>query len=70
MPKFATRLVDRTEVAEGTMAFAFERPAGFNFKAGQFMVVTLPNPPHNDAKGNRRTFSIASPPQEIQYHMW
>jgi ferredoxin-NADP reductase len=46
------------------MAFAFERPVGFEFTAGQFMTITLPDPPYNDEKGNRRTFSIASPPQE------
>ena len=64
MPKFATRLIERTEVADGTMAFAFERPAGFNFRAGQFVLISLSNPLYTDAKGNRRTFSIASPPQE------
>ena len=46
------------------MAFAFERPAGFDFTAGQFMTVILSNAPYDDAKGNRRTFSIASSPQE------
>jgi len=66
MPKFATRLVERIEVAERTMAFAFERPADFSFTAGQFLTITLPNPLYNDAKGNRRTFSIASPPQEME----
>jgi len=65
MPKFTTKLIDRFQVAEGTTAFAFARPANFNFKAGQFLTVLLPNPPYNDEKGNRRTFTIASPPQEI-----
>jgi len=64
MPKFTTKLLDRSLAAEGTMSFFFERPANFNFKAGQFFTVILPNPPHNDEKGNRRTFTIASPPQE------
>src|SRR5712691_9209165 len=64
MPKFATQLVERIEIAEGMMAFAFERPADFSFTAGQFLTITLPNPLYNDAKGNCRTFSIASPPQE------
>lgn len=66
MPKFATTLIERIEVAEGTMAFAFERPADFGFTAGQFLTVILSNPPYNDAKGDRRTFSIASPPQETE----
>ncbi len=48
------------------MAFTLERPAGFNFAAGQFITVTLPTPLYTDAKGNSRTFSIASPPQDAE----
>lgn len=57
-----SKLMRREEVAEGTMAFHFEKPPGFNFKAGQFADVTLTDPPETDAEGNTRTFSIASPP--------
>jgi ferredoxin-NADP reductase len=64
MPRFTTRLIDRTEVADGTLAFAFERPAGFEFIAGQYLTLTLPDPQYTDEKGNSRTFSIASPPRE------
>ena len=60
----ASKLMRREEVAEGTMAFHFEKPPGFNFKAGQSADVTLTNPPDTDAEGNTRTFSIASPPFE------
>jgi ferredoxin-NADP reductase len=59
-----SKLMGREEVAEGTMAFHFEKPSGFNFKAGQFADVTLTDPPETDAEGNTRTFSIASPPFE------
>jgi ferredoxin-NADP reductase len=59
-----SRLMRREEVAEGTMAFHFEKPSGFNFKAGQSADVTLTNPPDTDAEGNTRTFSFASPPFE------
>jgi ferredoxin-NADP reductase len=59
-----SKLMRREEVAEGTMAFHFEKPSGFNFKAGQFADVTLTDPPETDAEGNTRTFSIASPPFE------
>ena len=62
----ASKLTRREEVAEGTMAFYFEKPSGFNFKAGQFADVTLTGPPETDAEGNTRTFSIASPPFENQ----
>jgi ferredoxin-NADP reductase len=55
-------LIRREEVAEGTMAFHLEKPAGFSFRAGQFADVTLTDPLETDAEGNTRTFSIASPP--------
>ncbi len=51
-------------VAEGTMAFHFERPAGFEFTAGQFLNVTLLDPPETDDEGDDRTFTIASAPCE------
>ena len=59
-----SKLMRREEVAEGTMAFHFEKPPGFDFKPGQYADVALPNPPETDAEGNTRTFSIASPPFE------
>src|ERR1039458_383495 len=55
-------LIRRAEGAEGTVAFHFQQPSGFSFRAGQFADVTLTDPPETDAKGNTRTFSIASPP--------
>jgi hypothetical protein len=33
---YASRLLNRVEVAEATMAFHSEKPAGFDFKPGQF----------------------------------
>jgi ferredoxin-NADP reductase len=61
---YTTRLKNRTEVAEGTMAFYFEKPRDFRFLPGQFADLTLIDAPENDAEGNRRTFSIASAPHE------
>ena len=61
-----TSLRTREMVAEGTMAFHFDRPAGFDFIAGQTMDITLNNPPETDAEGNTRTFSIASAPTDPQ----
>jgi ferredoxin-NADP reductase len=52
------------EVAEGTMAFHFTRPSGFDFRAGQSVDITLIDPPETDVEGNTRWFSIASPPFE------
>src|SRR5713226_4266068 len=58
------KLLSRVEVAEGTMAFHFEKPPGFDFKPGQSADLTLLNPPETDSEGNTRTFSIASAPFE------
>src|SRR5579884_2508823 len=63
-PVFRAKLVDRKEIAEATMAFRFERPRDWTFKAGQFVDITLLNPPDTDAEGNVRGFSIASAPHE------
>lgn len=64
MPNHQVRLKKKEDVAEGTMAFHFEKPAGFQFKPGQFANLKLLNPPETDAEGNVRTFSIASAPLE------
>ena len=63
-PIFMTKLKNRKEVAEQTMAFQFDKPSAWTFKAGQFIDITLPNPPENDSEGNKRGFSIASGPKE------
>lgn len=59
-----SRLKHKTEVAEGTMAFLFEKPKDFQFEPGQFVDLTLIDPPENDAEGSSRSFSIASAPHE------
>jgi ferredoxin-NADP reductase len=64
MPIYKTKLKSREEVAAGTMAFRFEKPVGFAFKAGQFGDFTLLNPSETDAEGNIRGFSLASAPYE------
>lgn len=63
-PSFICKLKGRHEVAEGTMAFRFERPANWAFKAGQYLDMTLLDPPETDSEGNVRSFSIASAPHE------
>jgi ferredoxin-NADP reductase len=58
------KLKDRKEVAEGTMAFRFEKPSGWTFKAGQYLDMTLLDPSETDSEGNVRSFTIASAPHE------
>jgi ferredoxin-NADP reductase len=64
MPIYKTVLRGKEEIADGTMAFHFEKPGGFAFKAGQFGDFTLINPVETDAEGNIRGFSLASAPYE------
>ena len=63
---YGPRLLSRVEVAEGTMAFHFEKPSQFDYRPGQSADVTLSSPPETDSEGNARTFSIASSPFENQ----
>lgn len=61
---FVSKLKHRQEVAERTIAFRFEKPSGWTFKAGQFIDMTLLDPAETDSEGNTRGFSIASGPHE------
>jgi ferredoxin-NADP reductase len=63
-PAFISKLTSRHEVAEGTMAFRFNKPADWAFRPGQFVDMTLLDPQETDSEGNTRTFSIASAPHE------
>lgn len=64
MATYKIKLKRREVVAEGTVAVYFEKPEGFQFKAGQFLRFTAIDPPETDDEGNSRTFSIASAPHE------
>lgn len=59
-----TKFIRNEEVAEGTMRFYFERPEGFEYRAGQSIDLTLVSPPETDAEGDTRAFSLVSIPSE------
>jgi ferredoxin-NADP reductase len=61
---FEVALKEKKTIAEGTMAFLFEKPKGFQMKAGQHIRLTLIDPPETDREGNSRFFSLANSPQE------
>ncbi len=63
-PVFMATLQSRQAVAEGTVAFHFDKPSDWTFTAGQFVDITLVHPTETDAEGNKRGFSIASAPCE------
>ena len=64
MQTYAIKLTGKYEVADQTMAFVFEKPADFAFKAGQYVVMTLPELAFPDTRRGMRSLSIASAPYE------
>ena len=64
MPAYKTKLKNRSEVAERTLAFYLEKPPDFQFKPGQYVDLTLIDPREMDSEGAVRTFSIASAPYD------
>jgi ferredoxin-NADP reductase len=59
---YASRLLSRTEVAQDTVAFRFERPRNFLFRAGQSIELTLLGARADGSDCLTHTFSIASSP--------
>lgn len=58
------KFIGSEPVAEGTILFRFEKPKGFEYQAGQNCDFFLMNPRETDEEGNKRTFSLASSPEE------
>jgi len=58
------KLTGKKELANGTMEFLLEKPAGFEFRAGQFCDITLIDPAETDDEGNTRGFSLVTAPYE------
>jgi ferredoxin-NADP reductase len=61
---YKIKLKSKEDIASGTMAFHFEKPKDFVYKAGQFADYTLINPSQTDAEGNTRGFTIACAPYQ------
>src|SRR3989344_8595099 len=64
MANYIVKFIRNEEIADGTMTFHFEKPAGFTFIAGQYLNWKLIDPPETDEEGTRRFFSIVAPPYE------
>ena len=64
MVSHIVKIIKKEEIAERTMAFYFEKPDGFEFTAGQYVTVSLINPPETDDEGNYRFFSLITAPYE------
>jgi ferredoxin-NADP reductase len=63
MPKHATRLLEKSYIAENTLEVVLEKPQEMTFLAGQNINIKLPHLSFEDKKGARRTFTISSAPQ-------
>jgi ferredoxin-NADP reductase len=59
-----TNLLARKEICRGTWEFTLAKPAGVEYRAGQNINLKLPVLLHEDHKGPRRTFTLASAPHE------
>ena len=64
---YQVALKKRQEIAKGTMAFYFDRPAGFTFKAGQFIDLSLLNLSASDPQGHTRALTLASAPSPFSF---
>ncbi len=69
-PRTSTKLklVAKKQMSPTTYDLAFEPERRIYFTAGQYMEFTLPGVPY-DRRGNRRTFSIASSPEDRLVHI-
>jgi len=61
---YPSKLLGRTDVAKDTMAFQFEKPRNFLFRAGQSVDVTLLAPAQDSPATLTHAFSIASDPSD------
>lgn len=61
-------LRNRVLLANDTYEFVFDKDPRFSFKPGQYLEWTLPHA-HEDARGNRRWFTVSSAPREPEVRM-
>ncbi len=62
--QFSTKLIAKECIAQDTYQFIFEKPADFDFLAGQYVFLDFPDPQYTDDRPSMRAMSIASAPQE------
>ena len=64
MANCQVKLLGKQQVADGTMEFALEKPAGFTYRAGQYCDIVLPSPPDTPKSTSTHGFSFVSAPFE------
>lgn len=58
------KIIEKKEIAKGTLQVTFQVDEPFSFKAGQYCSVTLPNLLYPDDRGGQRHFSIINSPNQ------
>lgn len=66
MANFQLKFQRKEQVADGTWSFYFEKPADFQFEAGQYVALVLPRLVAPDTRGPVRSLSICSAPFESE----
>src|SRR3546814_3157240 len=61
---YDVKLLQKKEVAEGTLEFTIEKPKGFEYRAGQYGDLVLPPSTGLDDSNNKHGFSFVSAPYE------
>lgn len=58
------KLAEKRNEAKGTKTFIFDKPDAFDYKAGQYVYLTLDKLNYPDERGNTRHFTLSSSPTE------
>ena len=66
---YDVRLLQKKEIAEGTMEFTLEKPKSFEYRAGQYGDLVLPPSTGLDDSNNKHGFSFVSAPFEDTLRM-
>lgn len=66
---YDVRLLDKREIAEGTLEFTLEKPKGFEYRAGQYGDLVLPALGGDGEDFEKHGFSFASAPYEPTLRM-
>ena len=64
MVNFSLTFKSKSQIADGTWAFHFERPSDFIYEAGQYVALVLPRLVAPDKRGPVRSLSLSSAPCE------
>jgi ferredoxin-NADP reductase len=64
MSAYQVKLIGRDEIARGTTAFRFEKPAGFSYKPGQAVDIAVIDAPAKNGENLQHAFSLVSAPFE------